>query len=109
MCSEVALQVIPYFITWIRGEAKPDGHNQKTNGVGQGWGIASTLNMHRGGSCGYYDPSKLDCHLYRNAIASIFYKISENACDAKVNPGCDNIYTDDKRIGINVNYISNNC
>ena len=101
------LQVIPYFVAWMRGEARPHSQAQKTSGGGQGKGIASALNMHRGGSCGYDDPRKADCYLYRNAIASLFYKLSDNACDPR-SPGCDSVYFNDDRIAIQVNYI-NSC
>jgi hypothetical protein len=96
-------QVLPYFVRWIRGETRPGKRPQI--GADKGQGLASALNIHRGGPCGYCDPSnpKLNCQGYRNAIASMFYLISMYSNEK------DNIWNNDKRIGINVPYTNDSC
>ena len=97
------MQVLPYFVKWMRVEAKP--RNKPQIGADNGQGLASALNFHRGGPCGYCDPSvpQLNCQGYRDAIASFFYLISMHS-DTK-----DNIWDNEKRIGINVPYTNFSC
>ncbi len=88
---------------WIRGETTPG--NKPQIGADKGQGLASALNIHRGGTCGYCDPNnaKLNCQGYRNAITSMFYLIP------KYSDKADSIWDNDKRIGIDVPYTSDSC
>lgn len=97
------MQVLPYFVKWMRGEAKPGSKPQI--GADKGQGLASALNFHRGGPCGYCDPSipQLNCQGYRNAIASLFYLISMHSDTT------DNIWDNKKRIGIDVPWTDFSC
>ena len=82
--------------------------NKLQIGTKDGRGLASALNFHRGGPCGYCDPNNrlLNCQGYRDAIASMFYLISKYS-NEKDPP--NNIWENDMRIGIKVDYTNVNC